>query len=176
MIGHSFSGRKTQAKLLCEKYPKLKYYSLENIINKYFEEYERLHTPIENNPKQKNIKKNQLEQLKIQRLEELKQYEYIFSILEPFIKDNKKDKDLSDEAKINIFINLIKKDFPIKGGDIYEDIAKRNLRKQTIEQDLERLKEECEKKKKYGAKEIREQQLLEKEYDCLTKEDIMDLY
>ena len=170
LIGHSFSGRKTQAKLLCEKYPKLKYYSLENIINKYFEEYERLHTPIENNPKQKNIKKNQLEQLKIQRLEELKQYEYIFSILEPFIKDNKKDKDLSDEAKINIFINLIKKDFPIKGGDIYEDIAKRNLRKQTIEQDLERLKEECEKKKKYGAKEMREQQLLEKEYDDLTKE------
>ena len=170
LIGHSFSGRKTQAKLLCEKYPKLKYYSLENIINKYFEEYERLHTPIENNPKQKNLKKNQLDQLKAQRLEELKQYEYIFSILEPFIKDNKKEKDLSDEAKINIFIDLIKKDFPVKGGDIYEDIAKRNLRKQTIEQDLERLKEECEKKKKYGAKEMREQQLLEKEYDDLTKE------
>ena len=27
LIGHSFSGRKTQAKLLCNKYPKLKYYS-----------------------------------------------------------------------------------------------------------------------------------------------------
>jgi adenylate kinase family enzyme len=170
LIGHSFSGRKTQAKLLCEKYPKLKYYSLENVINNYFSEYERLHTPIENNPKQKNAKKNQLEQLKAQRLEELKQYEYIFSILEPFVKDNKKDRDLSDEAKINIFIDLIKKDFPMKEGDIYEEIAKRNLRKQTIEQDLERMKEESEKKKKFGPKEIREQQLLEKEYDDLTKE------
>ena len=170
LIGHSFSGRKTQAKLLCEKYPKLKYYSLEDVINNYFNEYERLHTPIENNPKQKNLKKNQLEQLKNQRMEELNQYEYIFNILEPFIKDNKKDKDLTDEAKINIFIDLIKKDFPMKQGDIYEDIAKRNQRKQTIEQDLERLKEECEKKKKYGPKEVREQQLLEKELEDLIKE------
>ena len=90
--------------------------------------------------------------------------------MEPFIKDNVKKKDLTDEAKIHIFIEQIKKDFPLKEGDIYEDIAKRNLRKQTIEQDLERLKEECEKKKKYGTKEIKEQQLLEKELEDLTKE------
>lgn len=170
LIGHSFSGRKTQAKLLCNKYPKLKYYSLENIINDYFSEYERLHTPIENNPKQKNIKKNQLEQLKNQRIEELKQYENIFKILEPFIKDNKKNSDLSDEAKINILIQQIKKDFPIKGGDIYQEISKRNLRKQNIENELERLKEEFEKKKKLGTKEIKEQQLLEKELEDLMKE------
>ena len=170
LIGHSFSGRKTQAKLLCHKYPKLKYYSLETIINDYFSEYERLHTPIESNPKQKNLKKNQLEQLKNQRIEELKQYENIFKILEPFIEDNKKNEEPSDEAKINIFIQQIRKDFPIKKGDIYEDIAKRNSRKQTIENELERLKEEFEKKKKLGAKEMKEQQLLEKELEDLIKE------
>ena len=63
-----------------------------------------------------------------------------------------------------------------KSGNDYEDIAKRNLRKQTIEQDLERLKEECEKKKKYGPKEMREQQLLEKDMMIWQKKDIMDLY
>ena len=170
LIGHSFSGRKTQAKLLCSKYPKLKYYSLEKMIKDYFSEYERLHTPLENNPKQKNIKKNQLEKLENQRIEELKQYEYIFKILEPFIKDNKQAQELTDEAKINLFIQQIKKDFPRREGDIYEIIAKRNLRKQTIEQELERLKEEAEKKKKLGPKEIKEQQSLEKELDDLIKE------
>ena len=170
LIGHSFSGRKTQAKLLCNKYPNLKYYSLENIINDYFSEYERLHTPIENNPKQKNLKKNQLEQLKNQRIEELKQYEDIFQILEPFTKDNKKSEELTDEAKMNILIYQLKRDFPIKEGDIYEEIAKRNLRKQTIENDLEKIKEELEKKKKLMPKEIKEQQLLEKELEDLIKE------
>ena len=170
LIGHSFSGRKTQAKLLCDKYPSLKYYSLDKMLNDYFAEYERLHTPIENNPKLKNPKKNQLEQLKNQRLEELKQYEDVFKIIEPFTKDNKKEKDLTDEAKINLLVLQLKKDFPQKEGDIYADVARRNSRKQAIEQELERIKEEAEKKKKYGAKEIREQQLLEKELEDLKKE------
>ena len=170
LIGHSFSGRKTQAKLLCNKYPKLKYYSLEKIINDYFSEFERLHTPIENNPKQKNLKKNQLEQLKNQRIEELKQYEDIFKILEPFTEDNKKSQELTDEAKMNILIYQLKKDFPIKEEDIYEEIAKRNLRKQAIENDLDKIKEEFEKKKKLMPKEIKEQQLLEKELEDLIKE------
>ena len=170
LIGHSFSGRKTQAKLLSNKYPKLKYYSIEKIIDDYFNEYERLHTPIENNPKLKNPKKNQIEQLKIQRLEELKQYEEAFKIIEPYIQDNKKCKDLTDEAKINIFIMQLKKDFLAKEGDIYAEVTRRNARKQAIEQDLERIKEEAEKKKKYGAKEIREQQLLMKELEDLVKD------
>ena len=170
LIGHSFSGRKTQAKLLCEKYPSLKYYSLEKMLNDYFSEYERLHTPIENNPKLKNAKKNQIEQLKIQRIEELKEYEDVFKIIEPFTKDNMKDKDLTDEAKINLLVLQLKKDFPPKEGDIYADVARRNSRKQAIEQELEKIKEEAEKKKKYGAKEIREQQLLEKELEDLKKE------
>ena len=170
LIGHSFSGRKTQAQLICNKYPKLKYYILEKIIDDYFNEYERLHTPIENNPKLKNPKKNQIEQLKAQRLEELKQYEEVFKIIEPFTQDNKKCKDLTDEAKISIFIIQLKKDFPAKEGDIYAEVTRRNARKQAIEQDLERIKEEAEKKKKYGAKEIREQQLLMKELEDLIKD------
>ena len=170
LIGHSFSGRKTQAKLLCEKYPNLKYYSLEKMLDNYFSEYERLHTPIENNPKLKNAKKNQLEQLKNQRIEELKQYEDVFKIIEPFTKDNKKDKDLTDEAKIELLVLQLKKDFPPKEGDLYADVIRRNTRKQDIEQELERIKEEAEKKKKYGAKEIKEQQLLEKELEDLKKE------
>jgi len=170
LIGHSFSGRKTQAQLISNKYPKLKYYSLEKIIDDYFNEYERLHTPIENNPKLKNPKKNQIEQLKAQRLEELKQYEEVFKIIEPFTQDNKKCKDLTDEAKITIFIMQLKKDFPAKEGDIYAEVTRRNARKQAIEQDLERIKEEAERKKKYGAKEIREQQLLMKELEDLIKD------
>ena len=170
LIGHSFSGRKTQAKLLCDKYPKLKYYSLEKIIDDYFSEYERLHTPIENNLKIKNPKKNQLDQLKNQRIEELKQYEYIFNILEPFTKDDKRSDELTDEAKMNILIYQIKKDFPMKEEEVYANITRRNARKQAIEQELERIKEECEKKKKYGAREIREQQLLEKELEDLIKD------
>ena len=53
--------------------------------------------------------------------------------------------------------------------DIYDAITKRNARKQAIEQDLERIKEDLEIKKKLGTREIKEQQLLERELEDLVK-------
>jgi hypothetical protein len=49
LIGHSYSGRSTQAKLLCEKYKNLKSYSVNDISQFYLDEYKRLHETNEKN-------------------------------------------------------------------------------------------------------------------------------
>ena len=154
LIGHSYSGRKTQAKLLCEKYQNLKSYSINEITSFYLDEYKRLHTPIENNPKFKTLKKNQIIQMKEKMEEELKLYKNIFTLIENDLKINKNTveenkfeeiniEEISDELKINILINEIQKDFPKKEENIInEEIQIRIQKKKKLEEELNKLKEE----------------------------------
>jgi adenylate kinase family enzyme len=62
LVGYSFSGKRTQAKLLSESFP-LKSYSIDELISKSLEILERLETPIEAHPKFKSLKKNQIDQM-----------------------------------------------------------------------------------------------------------------
>ena len=152
LIGHPYSGRKTQAKLLCEKYKNLKSYSINDITKFYFDEYNRLHTPIEKNPKFKSLKKNQITQIKEKMEEELKNYNDIFILIEKSFNKNKEkvfsfdiDK-ISDELKINLFIYQIKKDFRKKNeNEINEEIQAKIQTKQKLEEEINMLKEEIEK-------------------------------
>jgi hypothetical protein len=64
VLGHCFSGKKTQAKMLSESNTNLKVYSIEDLIKKSIETLEKLETPIENNPKFKSLKKNQIDNKK----------------------------------------------------------------------------------------------------------------
>ena len=154
LIGHSYSGRSTQAKLLCEKYKNLKSYSVNEISKFYLDEYKRLHEADEKNAK-KNQKKNHKNNKKDKehKEEELKAYEEVFGLIEKYLNINEsKDEDLSilndtempDELKINLLIYEIKKDFPPKSeNEINEQIQQRNQRKQKLEEELKELKEEA---------------------------------
>ena len=153
LIGHSYSGRTTQAKLLCEKYKNLKSYSVRQISQFYLDEYKKMHETNEKNTK-KNQKKNHKNSKKDKehKEEELKAYEEIFKLIEKYMNVNEsKDEDLSnlienempDELKINLLIYEIKKDFPPKNeNEINEKIQERNQRKQKLEEELKELKEE----------------------------------
>ena len=153
-IGHSFSGRKTQAKLLCEKYSNLKCYSINDITQFYLDEYKRLHLPIEKNPKFKSMKKNQITQMKDQIKEEMQKYNDIFLIIEKYININKNkieefniDIDrISDDLKINLLLYEIQKDFPKKEeNEINEKIKIRIQKKEKLEEEINKLKEEMDK-------------------------------
>ena len=66
MLGSPLSGKKTQSKFLIEKFPHLKIYNLEEIFEEILKEYEEFQIPIDDHPKVKNAKKNQIEQVKLE--------------------------------------------------------------------------------------------------------------
>ena len=154
IIGHSFSGRKTQAKLLSEKYKNLKSYSINDITKFYCDEYKRLHLPIEKQPKFKSIKKNQITQMKEQIEEELKKYNDIFKLIEKYLNIDKNKieelnidiEEISDELKIKLFLFEIQKDFPKKEeNEELEQIKIRMQKKEKLEEEINKLKEEMDK-------------------------------
>ena len=167
LMGSSFSGRKTQAKILCNKYPGLKIYSINNIVKFYSDEYERLYINNENNNiKNKNNKKSQIDLIK-EKEEEIKKFDEIKDLIEDYAL--KKVNDLSDEIKLKLLLREINKDFPYKDEKIiYDEIQKRNSKKKEIEIEIEKNKEELDKKNKIKAN-LNIQQL-ENELECLNKE------
>ena len=153
LIGTTYSGRKTQANLLHEKYPELKIYSLPDIIKSYTEEYERLYINIdkeaENNVnKNKSIKKKKDKDDLMKEFEEdKKRFEKVKELIEEYAL--KKENDLSDDTKIKLLINEIQKDFPYKSEkEVIEEINKNNERKNEIENEIEKLNNESGKKPK----------------------------
>ena len=155
-IGHPFSGRKTQAKLLSEKYKNLKCYSINDISYFYLDEYKKLHTPIEKHPKFKSLKKNQIAQMKEQMENDLIKYKDIFILIEKYLNiENNKLEDyfnnldintIPDELKIYLLINEIKEDFPKKSEkEISEQIQSRIEQKKKLEEEINILKQEIEK-------------------------------
>ena len=156
-VGHEFSGRKTQSNLISSTYPTLKVYNMSEIIKSSIEEYEKIMTPIEDNPKFKSMKKNQIEALEQEKEKQLNEFAYVKSIIEPLAK--KEIENLSDENYINLLIYHIKKDFPvIKKEDIQNEINSKREKLKNIDIELEKIKEE--QIKKPNAKKKEEQQFL----------------
>ena len=173
LFGYEFSGRKTQAELLCEKYPLLKFYSIKKIIKSYLQEYERLYVNSENNS---NINKSKLSKKALnefllkekERQEELNNFDQTKNIIEPLFLN--KINDLSDEMKIFFLLKEIQKDFPQKKDtEIYEETQKRNSQKLNLEQEIAKLKEEAENKKtKLTNKQILNLQQMQNELENLN--------
>ena len=156
-VGHEFSGRKTQSNLISTTYPTIKTYNMTEIIKSAIEEYEKIMTPIEENPKFKTMKKNQIEALEQEKEKQLQEFSYVKSIIEPLAK--KEIEKLSDENYINLLIYYIKKDFPVvKKEDIQNEINSKREKLKNIEIELEKIKEE--QIKKPNAKKKEEQQFL----------------
>ena len=129
--GHPFCGRKTQAKLINEKYNNIKIYSINDITQFYLDEYKRLNLSKEQNIKtNKSSKKNNLNENK--DLEDKEKYKHIFSLIENSLNDKYEINDLTpenilDEVKIKLLIHQIKKDFPM---EIQEKIKEKIQKKE----------------------------------------------
>ena len=151
-IGHLFSGKKTTSQLISEKYPGIKVYNVGKIIKNCMETYEKITTPLEDHPKFKTMKKNQLEQLKAEREKEEHEFAYLRSIIEPYAK--KEIENISDDNLINLIFYYLQKDFPIKTKEeIEEEVNKKINRINTIEEELALIREEQLKKPKAKVKE-----------------------
>ena len=166
LIGHLFSGRKTQGKLISEKYPNIKIYSVNDMINGYVEEYLKIKKPIENHPKFKSMKKNQIEALEKEKEEQLEKFKDLLPIIEPFAK--KEVEKINDDDLINLLLQKIKNDFPYKDENtILEEITNRNNRIKEIEEELNKIAEEQQKKPKA---KVKEQQNYQNELEKINKE------
>ena len=153
LIGHAFSGRKTQGQLIHEKYPEIKVYCVSDIIKSKMDIYEQIVTPVEEHPKYKSMKKNQIEQLQKEK-DDLKETlgDSIFNMLTPLY--NKEIPELPDEHKIQLLLDQIKSDFPVVDNkELIDAITKKHQRKTEIETELEKIAEEQSKKAKNKAKE-----------------------
>ena len=170
LIGNSFSGRKTQAELISSKYPGIKIYSIKKILKFYSDEYERFYINIDNNNSKKVKKLIQADLIKEkEKEEEIKKFEEVKNLIEDYAL--KKVNDLSDEIKLKLLLREILKDFPYKNDkEIYDEIHKRNERKNEIENEMKNIKEEQEKKNNKNKTNNNMLEKLQMEYDTLVKE------
>ena len=155
LIGTSYSGRKTQAELIHEKYPEIKIYSIQEIIKYYIGEYERLYINInpeaDNNLNKSRMNKKKKDKDKEDSMKEIEEERKKFENIKELIEDYalKKIEDLSDEIKIKLLINEIKKDFPYKSEkEVLEELNKNNDRINEIGQEMKKLKNDAGKKAK----------------------------
>ena len=156
LIGYPFSGKKYISEKLINKYPNLKIYSVQKILRDYYSQYKIIAEPIENTPKFKSMKQNQIEQLKQEKKKQLDEFEPTLKLIKPYIdlienKDNNKNDILvpQDELLLNILINKIEKDFPKKDKKELENEINENKKKiNNILNQIETIKNKKEKKDK----------------------------
>ena len=174
LIGYPFCGKKFIAGELIKKYPKLKIYSIQKILRNYYEQYKTMSEPIEQNPKFKSMKPNQIEQLKKEKENKLKEFEPILKIIQPYIdainknkldkgtnedqNEKNKEKDIinnkfiiaDDEVLLNILIYNIENDYQ---KITEEEIKNKAINEQKIISKLTKQKEELEKQIKESKKQ-----------------------
>ena len=102
LIGLPFCGKKFISKEINKKYQNLKIYSVQKIFRNYYEQYKTINEPIENNPKFKSMKPNQIEQLKKEKEDKLKEFEPIQRLIQPFLDlINQKDNNIDENQNEN---------------------------------------------------------------------------
>ena len=103
----------------------MKIYSLNNILRNYCNEYKTITEPVSSNPKFKSMKSNQIELLKQEKENKLKEFEPKLKLIQPYLdliknetkiedKDNKDKNSIiipTDEILLNILIYNIENDF-----------------------------------------------------------------
>ncbi len=160
LIGKSFSGKKTQAKLISENYP-IKIYAVEEIIKKNQEILDNLKIPVEQNPKYKNLKKNELDKIIADRQIEEQKFEHIKSSvinLKNVLESKEFSQSKKDEAIIEFVINMVRSDFPEKTTpQQIEEIMVKNKRKKEINEEISKIKETEKNNAKGGKTTIKSQ-------------------
>ena len=105
MLGSPLSGKKTQSKFLSEKFPHLKIYNLEEILFDFVKEYDELNIPLDQHPKIKSAKKNQVENIKLEIEKQKEEFQNIQNLIQPYldlrntILDESKNEEIIEEKK-----------------------------------------------------------------------------
>lgn len=123
-------------------------YSIDEIIDNYIKEYQKLHENDNNNHKSKSKNKNNA------NLEQLQLFAEISEIIEPLVL--KKISELSIENKTKLLLDKIKKDFPFREqSEIEQENNNRNIKIEQLEQELKKY-EEPDKNNKLKAKDAQD--------------------
>ena len=101
IIGYPLSGRKFIAENLNKKYPNIKIYSIKKIFRDHYIEYKNLTEKIDDNPKYKSLKPNQIAQMKEEREKQLQEFNPILEIIKPFI-DNVNEEKIKKKKEKNL--------------------------------------------------------------------------
>ena len=178
LIGYPFSGKKYISEKIIKKYPNLKIYSIQKILREYISHYKKISEPIENLPKFKSMKHNQIEQLKQEKQKELDEFEPILKIIKPYIdlmesneKNEKKD-DIcipQDEVLLNILIYTIEKDFPkIDRKEIDDEINENKKKIDNLLSKIEAIENSKNEKKEKEKEKSRNAKIKQKDKDEIT--------
>ena len=188
LIGYPFCGKKFIAGEINKKYPKMKIYSVQKLLRNYYEQCKAISEPLEKNPKAKSKKPNQIEQLKKENENKLKEFETILKIIKPYIEainqsnsnHENNGAQLSnkfiipdDEVLLNILIYNIEKDYPklseeeIKNKTINEQKNISNLLKQK-----EELQNQIQESKKSNPKDEQALLNIEKEIQNIKNNSV----
>ena len=186
LIGHSFSGKKVQSKILSENFP-FKIYFIDNLIKNSLDLLERLEKPLEVAIITSTIsstKKNQIEQIQKERQEEEQKCSEIKKIATQIREKLINGECVSDEIYVNLIVENIKLDFPYKtDAQIYEEIMCKHKRRKEIQYELDKIKSELESneistnkklKTKQNEEQILNQELMKINLDSLVGFVIVD--
>lgn len=175
IIGYPLSGKKTQAKLICETYPKIKLYDVNVIFNDKLNQYNELQKPIEEDPKFKTFKQKQIDQWNEEHQKKTEAFMNIQNILQPYldIKEETNDEEkrqIKDKVMFELLIYQMNIDFPIEEKEnLINELKEKHLKVKELKDKIDALtKEEIETKKS----KAKETQTFQKEIDKLTP----DLY
>ena len=185
LIGLPFCGKNFVAEEIKKKYPNLKIYSVNSILRSYCNEYKTITEPLENNPKFKTMKANQIEQLKQEKENKLKEFEPKLKLIQPYLDlinsktklEEDKDKNQennnnnsiiipSDEILLNILIYNIENDFPkLTEEEQKNEIIKSQNTIMNLSKQMENLEKQIQESKKPNPKDEQNLANLEKEIE-----------
>ena len=143
LIGHSFSGKKTQAKILSENFP-FKIYNIEELIEKSLDITNKYNFQAENNVNLEDvIKSNRLKQIQKERNENEEKYSKIKEIGNLIQSILVNGDAIPDDIYVDLIVENIKLDFPEKSkDDIFDEAYARVKRKEEINEEFERNQED----------------------------------
>ena len=188
-IGLPFCGKNFIAEEIKKKYPNMVIYSVNNILRQYVNEYKTITEPLENNPKFKSMKPNQIEQLKQEKENKLKEFEPKLKLIQPYLdsinnnlnninkednpdndKENKENSTTinipSDELLLNILIYNIENDFPkISEEERNKEISNAQNQIYNLIKQKENLEKQINESKKANPKDEQNLANLDKEIE-----------
>ena len=164
-MGSLFSGKKTQAKIITDKFTNIKSYYLPNVIKEIRELKVKSEENIEDNPKYKSMKKNQIEQLEKEKEELKEKLKNFIPILEKLPKDE--NEKINDEVLVDLLILKLKMDFSLRDLEQEKLSIKQNREEiNQLNELIENIKEEQKTKPKNRQKDLEKAiQDLEKIYN-----------
>ena len=87
-IGNPLSWRKTQAEILNKKYTHFKIYSVYDILKDKNKLWNEINEPLENNPKFKTMKPNQIDSLKEEDNEKIEEFKSENQLIISYLENN----------------------------------------------------------------------------------------